>query len=102
MPMTEAPWRVSRDGLTVLTERTSTVICDLRNSLLPVDERRRYATAIAAVPKMLAALKVSEHVIGDIPGNLPGGRLRREAYSLVLGALEAAGHPPDGGGVDDA
>jgi hypothetical protein len=98
MPMIETPWRTSRDGLTVLTERSSAVICDLRNSLLPMDERRQYATAIAAVPRMLAALKVAEHVIGDIPATLPGGRLRREAYSLILAALDAAGHPP---AVDD-
>jgi len=94
MELIETPWRVSRDGLTVLTERSSTVICDLRNSLLPVEDRRQYATAIAAVPRMLAALKVAEHVIGDTPGNLPGGRLRRDAYGLILAALETAGHAP--------
>ena len=92
--MLEKPWRLSRDGLTVITERTSTVVCDLRNSLLPVEERQRYAKAISAVPKMIAALTIAEHVIGDIPGNLPGGRLRKEAYALVLAALEDAGRPP--------
>jgi hypothetical protein len=78
-------------GLCILDARRA-VVAELRGSGRPFGEHAANATAFAAMPGLVDALRAAEDYFGDLPSSDKAALL---LHGRIVRALEAAGTGPD-------
>jgi hypothetical protein len=91
--MTPGPWTVGRLlGGFCIQDAKRTVVAELRGSGRPFREHGDNATAVAALPDLVDALKAAESYFGDLPSS---DRAALLLHGRIVRALDAAGTGPE-------